>query len=87
MCRGLGQSRQAAALNANIRRGIRCRTNLKLLCCRPGNAECVMERVRWVSDEKGTTLSAEEAAYIYSMLESLEEALYKYSIHWVAELT
>lgn len=76
MCRGLGQSQQAAALNADIQRGIRCKTDLKLLCRRLGKAECVTEGVRWVS-EKGIAHSAEEAAYLYSMLESLEEALCK----------
>lgn len=77
MCRGLGQSQQAAALNADTQRGIRCKTDLKLLCCRLGKAQCVTERVHWVSEEKGIAHSAEEAAYLYSMLESLEEALCK----------
>lgn len=87
MCKGLGQSQQAAALNADIQRGIRCKTDLKLLCRRLGKAECVMERVHGVSEEKGTAHSAEEPAGLHSMLETLERALCKYNLHWVAELT
>lgn len=62
MCRGLRQLQQAAALNADIRRGIRCKADLKLLCRRVGKAECVMGRVHWVPEEKGTAHSAEETA-------------------------
>lgn len=80
MCKGLGQLQWAAALNADIQRGIRCKTDLKLLCRRLGKAKCVMGRVHWVSGEKGTAHSAEETACLHFVLEPLEGDLCKYSL-------